>query len=57
MSLQLLSNTHYLSRCESLVIKLLGAHYASVYGAAAEVVGLILKYNSSQEDGKGYLKV
>ncbi|XP_063611241.1 DNA-dependent protein kinase catalytic subunit-like [Penaeus indicus] len=38
------------ARCESLVIKLLGAHYASVYGAAAEVMGLILKY-ASQEEG------
>ncbi|ROT76685.1 putative DNA-dependent protein kinase catalytic subunit-like [Penaeus vannamei] len=37
-------------RCESLVIRLLGAHYASVYGAAAEVMGLILKY-TSQKDG------
>lgn len=34
------------------MLKLLEAHYASVYGAAAEVVGLVLKFQSSQNEGE-----
>ncbi|XP_071521265.1 DNA-dependent protein kinase catalytic subunit-like [Panulirus ornatus] len=41
------------ARCESLLVKLLGGHYASVYGAASEVVGLLLSFLSTQEDGGG----
>lgn len=40
------------SRCERLMLKLLEAHYASVYGAAAEVVGLVLKFQNSQNEGE-----
>ncbi|XP_050692200.1 DNA-dependent protein kinase catalytic subunit-like isoform X2 [Eriocheir sinensis] len=35
------------TRCEKLLLRLLDAHYASVYGAAAEVVGLVLKYQGT----------
>ena len=40
------------SRCEKLLLKMLEAHYASVYGAAAEVVGLVLNFQSSQNEGE-----
>ncbi|KAG0714954.1 DNA-dependent protein kinase catalytic subunit [Chionoecetes opilio] len=35
------------SRCERLLLRLLEGRYASVYGAAAEVAGLVLKFESS----------
>ncbi|MPC65380.1 DNA-dependent protein kinase catalytic subunit [Portunus trituberculatus] len=38
------------TKCEKILLKLLEAHYASVYGAAAEVVGLVLKFQNSQSE-------
>uniref|UniRef100_A0A0P4W3R0 non-specific serine/threonine protein kinase n=1 Tax=Scylla olivacea TaxID=85551 RepID=A0A0P4W3R0_SCYOL len=38
------------TKCEKILLKLLEAHYASIYGAAAEVVGLVLKFQSSHSE-------
>ncbi|XP_069947778.1 DNA-dependent protein kinase catalytic subunit isoform X2 [Cherax quadricarinatus] len=41
------------TRCEESLVKLLGAKTANVYGVAAEVLGLVLKFLMAQETSKG----
>ncbi|KAK4317884.1 hypothetical protein Pmani_011063 [Petrolisthes manimaculis] len=40
------------TKCETLLVRLLGSHAASTYGAAAEVVGLFLKFLAERKNGE-----
>ncbi|XP_042208389.1 DNA-dependent protein kinase catalytic subunit-like [Homarus americanus] len=39
------------ARCENLLVKLLGSRFASAYGTASEVLGLVFKFMDTQENG------